>query len=304
MALENEYGTKSRLIRIILAVLESPRTYTASKLAKLYNCAPSTIRRDVETIHNVGFLIEQDSRHCYFFIEEKPYTQLKSLLHFSEEEQQVLHQAIDQISATDKRGERLKKKLAALYNFRRLGHSYLRKPYLSKVDALQKSFDEKKQVILVEYRSASRIADRLVEVIHISPPDDTLQAFDIASKECRHYRISRIRRVKPTDQDFQFESHHNILRTDPFRIVDNNQVPVHLIIGVGACNELIERFPMTKSCIEETDIPEIYDFQGMINHKFIGLTNFILGFHHQHIEVLEPDSLLDHLRNQVKKMNF
>ncbi len=304
MASENEYGTKSRLLRILLAILESPRAYNSTKLANIYGCDPSTIRRAIETIQNAGFVVESNHNHCYYFVENKPYLQLKDLLHFSEEEQQLLHQAIDQINISDKRGKRLKTKLASLYNFQRLGHSYLRKPYLNKVDKLQLSFEEKKQVILKEYRSATRIADRLVEAIHISPPDDTLQAFEIESKKCKHYRISRIRSVIQTTQDWEYESHHNILRTDPFRIVDNKQVMVHLRIGVGAYNELRERFPMTRSCIEETEVPEIYDFQGMINHKFIGLTNFILGYHHQRIEVLEPDSLIEHLRNQVKKMNF
>lgn len=305
MASENEYGTKSRLLRILLTILESPGTYNSTKLANIYDCVPSTIRRDIETIKNAGFIIESNKNNCFSFVENKPYLKLKDLLHFSEEEQQLLHQSIDQINISEKRGKRLKTKLASLYNFQRLGHSYLRKPYLNKVDKLQLSFDEKKQVILKDYRSATRIADRLVEAIHISPPDDTLQAFEIESKKCKHYRISRIRNVEiQTAQNWAYESHHNILRTDPFRIVDNKQVMVHMRIGVGAYNELRERFPMTRNCIEETEVPEIYDFQGMINHKFIGLTNFILGFHHQHIEVLEPDSLIIHLRKQIEKMKF
>ena len=47
-----------------------------------------------------------------------------------------------------------------------------------------------------------------------------------------------------------------------------------------------------------------YDFYGMVNHKFYGLTNFILGNYHSKIEIIEPESLVIHLRETVKNMGF
>ena len=299
-----EFGTKSRLLNLLLTILESPRRYTKKELMERYGVVLKTITEDFEALRNAGFLLEYDEKYRYFFVEEKPFKKLKELLHFSEEDQLLLYQAIDTIDISQEKGRNLKKKLSSLYDYRRLGHAYLRKPYLTKVDALMLAKEQKKQVILKDYRSSNKIADRLLEVFHVSPPDDTLQAFDVDIEELRHFRISRTRRVVLTSQDWQFQGHQNIMRTDPFRIVDNNQVMVHLRVGLGAYNELTERFPMSKAYLEETDIEGIYDFQCLVNHQFKGLTNFILGYHHQFVEVLEPESLLAHLRAQIGKMRF
>lgn len=303
---EAEFGTKSRLLNVMLAIIESPKMHTKKALAERMGVDPDTIKKDIEAFRNAGFVIEQDSKYRYFFVEEKRFKQLKDLLHFSEEDQALLMNAIDSIHIKDGRSRKLKRKLASLYDYRRLGHAYLRKPYLTKVDLLLQAKEEERQVVLVAYRSSTSntTSDRLVEPFHIDPPADTLQAFDVDKKSLRHFRISRIKKVKLTDQNWEYNGHHNIMRTDPFRIVDNNQVMVHLRIKIGAYNELIERFPLTKSYLVEAQEDEIYDFQCNVNHKFLGLTNFILGYHHQLVEVLEPESLLTHLNEQVQKMKF
>lgn len=303
---EREYGTKERLLRILLALAETPFGYTRKELAVRYGVDRDTIKNDFNTLKNVGFLLEKDEQHRYRLVLDKPYKKLKELLHFTEEDQQLLEQAIDQISPHTRRGEQLKKKLSSLYDYYKLGHAYLRKPYLRKVDALIQAKDEEKVVVLVGYRSSNsnKVEDRMVEPFHVSPPDDTLQAFDLEKKAIRHFRLSRITRVKLLDENWTHKGHHAVMLTDPFRIVDNHQVPIHLRLRVGAYNELIERYPLTKAYIEETEHPDIYDFQCMVNHRFLGLSNFILGNHHQIIEVISPESLKNHLNEIVRNLKF
>ncbi|MBX2929684.1 MAG: WYL domain-containing protein [Saprospiraceae bacterium] len=304
--MDNRYSPRTRIALLIRALIERPFAYTKKHLASNYGVSPDTIKDDIEAITHAGFVIKQDDKYRFGFVEEKPFKQLKHLLHFTEEDQAMLYQAIDHIAPHSDRARSLKKKLAALYDYHRLGHAYLRKPYLTKVDMLLQAKNEKRQVYLRGYSSSNsnEVRDRLVEPFHPAPPDDTLQAFDVEKKELRHFRISRITRVELTENPWQFEGHHNILPTDPFRIVDKEQVMVHLRLRVGARNELVERFPLTQAYIIESAEPDVYDFQCMVNHQFIGLTNFILGFHHQLVEVLEPESLLLHLRKEVQKIHF
>ena len=301
----SDYGTRTRIVSLIRNLADSPGFYTARQLAQKYDVSPDTIKGDFRVLQNVGFVLEYDKRYRYSFKEEKPYRRLKDLLHFNEEDQYLLEQAIDHVAPHTKRGDRLKKKLSSLYDYYRLGNTYLRKPYLSKVDLLLQAKTEKKQVLLQDYKSSNSniISDRLVEPFHPSPPDDIVHGYDLEKQALRHYRISRILRVKPLDVSWQHEGKHQILLTDPFRIVDNRQEMVHLRLRVGAYNELIERFPLTKAYLTEAE-QDIYDFQCMVNHRFIGLTNFILGFHHQLVEVLQPESLLQHLTEEVKKIKF
>jgi hypothetical protein len=94
------------------------------------------------------------------------------------------------------------------------------------------------------------------------------------------------------------------MHIDPFRIVDNHQVTVHLRLGVGAYTELGERYPLTRSHIEETDDPQHFRLPMCCQAPLFRSEQFIRGFHHQVIEVLEPEALKAHLREEVGKMRF
>jgi hypothetical protein len=86
--------------------------------------------------------------------------------------------------------------------------------------------------------------------------------------------------------------------------VNNNQINIHLRLSVGACNELTERYPITKTYIMETEDPDYFDFQCSVNEKFLGVSNFILGYFQLGIEVISPDSLRDHLKRIISEVNF
>jgi predicted DNA-binding transcriptional regulator YafY len=300
-----EYGTKMRLLKVMMAILEQPYRYTKKQLAVIYGVDESVIKSDFNTYNATGFVLEYDEKYRYAFKEEKQMKQLKDLLHFSEEDQLILDQAIDLLGKNQtKKADQLKKKLASLYDFRRLGYTYLRKPYLVKLDLLEQSKKEKRVLILKEYRSTNSniVKDRKVEAFHYNPSEDILHAFDLGKKELRHFKISRILQIQLTDESWQYEGHHQVIATDPFRIVDNNQVFVHLRMRVSAYNELIERFPLTEVYIEQDAEKDLYNFKCKVNSKFYGLSNFILCCHHHLVEIVEPESLYVHLRKEIKKM--
>lgn len=306
MPKDNEYGTKIRLLRLLRTIIEQPKRYTKQELAALYNRHPDTIAGDFEAFINAGFEMDYDEKYRYFFIKDKTLKKAGELLYFSEEERALLYEAIDNLRTTPERQLALKQKLHSLYDYSRLGFANLRKPYLTKIDLLKQAKDEKKMVVLEEYHSSnsSNVSDRLVEPFHVAAEDDMLHAYEVDKKVIRHFRITRFVRVKPTDRPWEFEGHHNVMNTDPFRIVTNQQVNVHLRLSVGARNELLERYPLTRKYIEPTDNPNFFDFQAHVNHNFFGLSNFILGFYHLDIQVLAPESLREHLRREVEKMKF
>lgn len=302
---EHEYGTKVRLLRLMLLLLNSPHGYTKKGLALKFGVSDDTIRNDFEAFRSAGLVLDKDAKNRYAFVIDKPLRQLKDLLHFTEEDQTLLMQAIDQISTHTSRAEKLKRKLASLYDYHRLGHSYLRKPYLTKIDMLKEAQKNKKQVILQDYHSTNSdvVSDRRVEPFHINAAEDIVQAFDVDKKGLRYFRISRLARVSPLDQDWEYASRHVVMPADPFRIVDHKQVMVHIRLNVGAYNDLIEHFPLCLSFTQPANEIDVYDFQCNVNHQFIGVTNFLLG-NYAGVEILEPESLIDHLNEQIKKMSF
>lgn len=306
MSRKAEYTPRVRAIRIIRSLLERPYGYTKVQLAEHYGVHPDTIKEALIAIQDAGFSIDKDKRHRYALTEDTPYRALESLLQFSKEDQDFIMDALDKAYPHHKRAEKLKRKLANLYDFTRINRTQLRRPYLSIVNRLESAQQQKWQITLYDYPSSNsnEIRDRMVEGFHVGLDEDILHAFDIERKALRHFRISRITKLKISDTPWQYEGHHVIRPTDPFRIVDSKQVFVRLRMRVGAYNELVERFPLAQAYtrpLDEGDQPE-YEFQGMVNHRFFGLGNFILGFHHQIVEVEEPEGLIEYLLEQTKKI--
>lgn len=303
---ENEFGHKVRILRLQRILLEQPFHYNKKQLADRLNVHSDTIKEYFDNFKTAGYEIKFDDNYRYGFAADKTYEELKDFLHFSEKEQLFLLEVINRLGHHDPSVEKLRRKIVSIYDFTRLGNAFLRKPYLSKIDLLEQAKREKRQVILLDYHSSNsnKISDRRVEPFDPNPADDILQAFDVDIGELRHFRISRITRIQLTSDTWAHETQHRVMATDPFYIVSNDQVSVHLRLRVGAYNELVSRFPLSHAYIQKTQEEGIYDFQCKVNRQFYGLTNFILGFHHQIVEVLHPESLLDHLRAQVAQMKF
>ena len=301
----NKQVGKRRMLRIMLAILDQPNRYTKKELATLVGDKDvENITKDFNDFKNAGLALDHDKRFRYAFKMEKPLSKLKDLLYFTEDDQELLKNTIDHLYRGNRRAEQLKRKLDSLYDYHQLGLAVLRKPNLKKIDMLKEAKDNSKVVLLEDYYSSNsnEVSDKKVEPFHISPDEDLLHAFDIEKRKLRHYRISRIGRIEILERDWQFTGHHRIMASDPFRIVSDKQMMIHLRLKVGAYNELIERFPLAKVYIETSaDDKNVFDFQCKVNTKFIGLTNFILGSYHQLIEVVGPYELIEHLKGEVEK---
>ena len=304
MGTAKEYGIKMRQLRLVKMLIDMPFQYNKKQLAQRLDVSEDTIKTYVSTLRNAEFNVKCDNRYRYGFEDETTFKQLKDLLHFTEKDQETLREAIEQMFPSSKKGERLKKKLSSIYDYQRLGHAFLRKPYLEKIDLLRQAEKEKRQVLLEGYRSSNsnKVSTRHVEPFHASAEDDILHAYDLEKQALRHFRISRIERIQLLDTNWASSGFHHIIATDPFRIVDNHQIMVHLRLKVGAYNELMERFPKTEYSIKHDAERDIYDFQCKVNHQFYGLTNFILGYHHQLVEIVYPDELKEHIANELEKI--
>ena len=307
MTKEAEYGHKLRILLVMRMLIEQPYRFTKKELAARFGVSRDTISNDFDDFRNAGYELECDKKYRYGFTVDQPYQALRDLLQFTEKEQWMLIEALDQTAPHSPRAAQLKRKLANIYDYKRLGFENLRKPYLTKVNLLEQAKEQQVQIVLKNYYSSNSntISDRHVEPFHPSPEDDILHAYDVSKDILRHFRISRITRIQVTDIPWQYPEKHIIHPTDPFRIVDSQQILVHLRFKVGARNELVERFPLTKGYLQEAaEEAGVFDFQCKVNHRFLGLSNFILGNYHQLVEVVEPESLKEHLRREVGRMEF
>ncbi len=299
-----DFGTIQRTILILFDLLETRFGKTKEQLAEKYNIGVRTLEDYFKYYRRCGLILEDDEHKRYRLKrEQERYKELKDLLHFTEEDQYDLYRAIDSLPISTKRQANLKRKLSSVYDFRRLGHAYLSREHLTKLDLLEKAHAEGWQIILRDYRStnSSSRGDRRVEVIHLEPAEDTFQAFDVEEQKIKVFKISRIGALEPTYQPIAFKNRHQILAIDPFRIYENITTPVHIIIDQAALNDLQERFPRAAQLIREKR--DGFHLQCPVNYRFIGLTNFLLGCPGR-AQIVEPPELRKKLREIIKTKNF
>lgn len=304
----NDNSPKYRLLAILKLLIESPYQYTKKTLATMYNVDPKTIKNDFEELRDADFNVDYDHQYRYAIVPNKPLQHLEDMLFFTEAEKEILIDALaNNAKASEKRTKRMQEKLNTIYDVSKLGSSLFSRTFLSKANLLEQAKQEKKVVKLINYRStnSSEVTDRWVEPFQVSIKEDILHAFEIEKRAIRHFRISRIERVELQDMAWQYETQHYVTATDPFRIVNDNKVRVHIRLKVGGYNELIERFPMTQAYLQPSaEELGVYDFECNVNEKFFGLTNFILGYHEHIVEIIEPESLIEHIRRHIGKINF
>ncbi len=297
---------KSRIFQLLRMIMERPNGYTKQELMSRCDIKESSIKRYFEELKNAGFDLSYDGNYRYSITSDKQYDHLKELLFFSEGDQKFMLSILEKSIESKQKG-RILTKMQSIYDFTRLGSHLISGQFMTKINLLERAKTAKKVVELVDYRStnSASVSTKRIEPFHIMPKEDVLHGFDVESKKIRHYRISRMARVELMDTNWTYETHHRIMPTDPFRISNANQVQVKIKLRVGGYNELIERFPMTIAFLQPAaDEKDVFVLECNVNADFYGLSNFILGYHHHIIDIIEPDSLLEHIKKEVAKINF
>ena len=305
--MEDQKITKERFGRLILLLVQQPFKFRKKEIAKKLNVSDATIERDFKALRNINLATTYNEDYRYGFVRDKAYDQLKNLLHFTEKEQAFLVKSIDaydKFKEYDKTAKRVKRKLKSLYDFRKLGLDILREPHLQMIDLLEKAKNEKKQIILKNYFSSNSntVRDRLVEPLHVSPFDDMVFAYDLENEKISYFRMTRIGGIEELDKPATFKKSFSTGGADPFYIVSKEKVMVRLEFGVGAYNELILRFPLTKNHIKTYASGDKFEFQCNVNARFLGVSNFILNCHHDKVIVHDPPELIEYLQEKLEEM--
>ena len=293
---------RERVIQVLLRILARPYRYTKRDLAEHFGYSKDTIDEDIQAIKASALDFHQDHHHRCAILPSSQFDELRYLQFLTKKERAKIGQVLDK-NFNDREAFYLKNKLSSLYDFQQLGLNALRRPALERLNQLEFSKTNKKQVVLENYRSNSNdIRDRIAEVFDIDAALDTIQALDPTEenkeKRIKHFKLSRIERVRLTNQSWQHEDQHNPKPTDVFRIAMANQVLVRLKIDVFAYNSLIDNYPKAKGACMPGAIPNTFDFQTKVNPEFLGLTNFIMN-NTGHVEIISPPSLIEKVKEKA-----
>lgn len=290
--------SNERIVRLILLLLYRPYIYTKKALSIYFEISEDRIDNDFKVLRNIAIHFDKDAQHRYAILPQKEFKELSYLQPLTEADRGKIKDALYRVFG-EKDAMYIEGKLTSLYNFQELGLRALRQNSLDKIDQLKAAQKNRKRVVLEQYQSNSgTVRDRLVEPFYLDVEMDTLQAFDVEAQETRHYKLTRMERVKMTEEKWQNKS-YTPEQTDIFRIVNDQQTRVHLKLKAQAYNYLVEQYPKSISEIHPSSEPQIWDFEARVNSNFFGLSNFILA-NTEHVEITYPQALKAHIKEKIQ----
>ena len=273
---------------------------TIDSLAAEMGTTPRTIYRYIDTIRDAGFVVNKLYGNVFAMGKvSKGLTDFNKLVYFTEEEAYITARLIQGIDNNNALKRDLQRKLASVYDSTSIANYIDNAANAANVEALADAIKRQKQVVLKQYESANsdEAKDRLVEPIEFTTNMIDVWAFDVEKQENRVFKVMRIHAVEVTDVPWAYESKHNVLKPDVFRMSGPLDEKITLELNTRAKSLLIEEYPLAEKdlCREDNKW-----FLTTTIHSVEGAGRFILGLAAD-IRVIEGPQLLAYLCDYSKK---
>ncbi|NLI23991.1 MAG: WYL domain-containing protein [Bacteroidales bacterium] len=290
-----------RILKLII-FLSTGTGHTIKEIAEAIEISERTAFRYLDTLNHAGFFVERNHEYYQLRYNERGKA-LSDLLHFSKEEAHLLAQAINSLEGDSVVLTNLREKLYSLYKTVPYTAAEVNLQHSNVIQQLSEAIQQKKQVVLVKYRSSSSqfIRDRLVEPFRFTTNFTDVWCFEPESQQNKVFKTSRIEEVKLYDRTWQYEEKHCEGKPDPFRMHTPNRYPVKLRMSLLAYNLLCEEYPMAKEYVTKVNDNE-YIFETEVC-SYAGVGRFVLGLMDE-IEVLETKEFKDYLYGKIFKKKF
>lgn len=287
-----------RLLRLLI-LLAGNRWYSLNELIEKLGSAERTVYRYLDTFESAGFILERNKGSYRLQKNSSATSTLQNLMHFSEEEVFILYETLELIEGTSSVKEQLIRKLNALYDYNAL-KKIQQVDDLTKIQKLSEAIQNKKQVILKNYRSSNsdKIYDRKVEPFDYLPDYRSVWCYEYESKSCKQFKLARIHEIELVNIDWKDEHNHQIHFTDSFRISSSKPIcKIEAKLSLKAYNLLIEEFPLSYKYVKEES--------GWYKLKipvagYQGIGRFVMGLPGE-IEILGNKEFKDFLNEERKK---
>lgn len=288
-----------KLLRL-MKLLTGNVNRTIDQLAIEMETTPRTIYRYIDTIRDAGFVVNKLYGNVFAMGKvSRGLTDFNKLVYFTEEEAYITAKLIQGIDNNNALKRDLQRKLASVYDSTSIANYIDNAANAANVEALADAIKRQKQVVLKHYESANsdEVKDRLVEPIEFTTNMIDVWAFDVEKQENRVFKIMRIHSVEVTDVPWAYETKHNVLKPDVFRMSGPLDEKITLELNTRAKNLLIEEYPLAEKDLRRE---ENKWFLTTTIHSVEGAGRFVLGLAAD-IKVIEGRLLLDYLRDYSKK---
>ena len=295
---------QAKLLRVLqlIRLLRSERGRTLDQLAQALDCSTRTVRRYLELLTEVGYLVdERVDRRGYFFLFE-PEPEKASL--FSPEESTLLQQALAGLEASNPLGASLRQKLHRTTELIPLADELVDLQRGRMVQQLSEAVRARRQVRLVRYPSADSgtVRDRVVEPVALTEGFEQLNAVEVSSGQLRTYKIRRMEDVEVLD----IPCEHSVTEEhlDLFGLSGPAWLPVALRLTERAYRLLVEEHRGARQYVSPAPAggEPGYVFRGEVR-SYLGIGRFVLGLPTE-VRAVEPAAFRHFLREKAGRARW
>lgn len=231
-----------------MKMLTANTLYTVDDVAERLGMSRRTVYRYIDTFREAGFVIKKSGNRIRLDKESPHFKDISQLVHFTEEEAAILKRAIESIDDTNLLKQNLKRKLYSVYDNKILADIVVRGDNATTVRRLIEAIEQRRQVVLRDYRSAhgGAVRDRRVEPFAFTANYVQAWCYDTESDSCKLFKLSRIGSVELLDDEWRNADRHVEGFIDIFRMNGDRRRPVRLRLGLMARNLLIEEYPLAE----------------------------------------------------------
>lgn len=294
-----ENAKLNRIIAIMLLLL-GPRNYTRKELQEKFEFSKSSFHRYIRLFRENGIIVEQNEGLYHIAKIDPELKSLSELLHFSEEEAQILNNAILAIDDNNQLKTNLIKKLYSIYDFDRIPETISRPAQAKNIQSIIKAIKGNKQIRLINYQSAhsQHTENRLVEAFDFTFNYQMIWAYEPKSKLNKQFKVSRIKEVEILDQEWKHQELHRQQANDDFRMTGPKPENCVLKMSLRAGNLMIEEYPKSEKHLKLLD-NDSYEYLSEIR-DYHGVGRFCLGLLNE-IEIIEPIGLQEYIKHCIQK---
>lgn len=273
---------------------------TIDQLAAEMGTTSRTIYRYIITIREAGFVVNKLYGNVYAMGKvARGLSDFSKLIYFTEEEAYIVARMIEGVDNNNVLKRDLQRKLASVYDCTSIGNFIDNPSNAVNIEALVDAMKSKKQVVLKQYESAhsDETKDRLVEPIEFTTNMIDIWAYDVNKEENRLFKVMRIHSVEITDNDWMFQSRHEVNKPDIFRMTGDLSEKIVLQLNTRAKSLLMEEFPLAEKDLRQEEDKWILT---TTIHSLEGAGRFVLGLAAD-ITVLDGGLLRDYILDYDQK---
>jgi predicted DNA-binding transcriptional regulator YafY len=291
-------GKLLRLFRELNLLSSSKRGYTVHELAEKVGVSYRTVYRDLRIFEETGFELIQNELSKRFRLSRAE--ELSENIAFKREEAEALQEALVGLPEGPLRQILLEKVQALSGSAQQVGLLH-RQSMSANFHLLAQAIRDKRQVVLLDYRSASshQISNRLVEPFAFSDQYSTVQCLEVSSRTTKFFKIERIGLVRIEGSPWQFEYLHESRKQDAFGMTLHKPKVVRFKMGLLSSNLLKEEYPAAAVHLRKEDDGRVL-FDGEVG-GYDGVGRFVLGLIDD-IEPVGPSDFIDYLRQKAAKL--